>query len=96
MEGIVELEQVEVLFTENGKPYKVRRGGHVWSVVVEPTVYFERVKWWELGWRIPKNSGTRIDYAVWLVQVRLGSNERSEVVSWELVEDTVNKAWRVR
>ncbi|MGP5048085.1 hypothetical protein [Glutamicibacter ardleyensis] len=96
MESIVELEQVEVLFTESGKPFKVRRGGRVWSVAVEPTVHFSRVRWWEHGRRIPRGSGTRIDYAVWLVQVRLGSNERSELVSWELVEDTWNNVWRVR
>lgn len=96
MQDIVSLDQVEVQFTQIGKPVRVRRSGRVWSVVVEPTVHFERVSWWELGWRIPRGSGTRIDYAVWLVQVRLGSNELSDVVTWELVEDTVNKVWRVR
>lgn len=46
--------------------------------------------------RIPKGTGVRIDYATWLIQVRLGNNERSQVVTWELVEDIFEKVWRVR
>ncbi|MGP5014479.1 hypothetical protein ACTXJX_11730 [Glutamicibacter ardleyensis] len=95
MDRFTDLDVVEVQFTPAGKPWKVLRDGRTWAVAVEPTVFFERIKWWELGIRIPKGAGVKIDYAVWLVQVRLGNNERSSLLSWELVEDTFGKVWRV-
>ncbi|MGP4994638.1 hypothetical protein [Glutamicibacter ardleyensis] len=96
VDSFSELEQVEVLFTDAGLPVQVRRGGRVWSVVVEPTRHFSRIDWWESGRRIARGTGVRIDYAVWLVQVSLGSNSRSQALSWELVEDVVDSVWRVR
>lgn len=65
-------EFVDVRFTAAGAPWKIRRGGRVWQVVVEPSCHFERVNWWEdLTFKVRKGAADRIDYAVWLVQVRL-------------------------
>ncbi|MGP5264768.1 MULTISPECIES: hypothetical protein [Glutamicibacter] len=96
MDRFSDLEQVEVQFTPTGHPWKILRNGRTWTVTVVPTVHYDRIKWWELGMRIPKGTGVRIDYATWLIQVRLGNNERSQVVTWELVEDIFEKVWRVR
>lgn len=88
---------MDVRFTPAGAPWKIRRHGHVWQVVVEPTCHFERVKWWEdLTFKIRKGDADRIDYAVWLVQVRLGANPRSDILTWELVEHPRIGAWSVR
>lgn len=90
-------EFVEVLFTAAGVPWKIRRNGRVWQVVVEPTCHFERVKWWEdTSFTIKKGRADRIDYAVWLVQVRLGANPRSDTVTWELVEHPRTESWSIR
>lgn len=90
-------ELVEVLFTPAGAPWKVRRNGRVWQVVVEPTHHFERVQWWEdLTFKIKKGAADRIDFAVWRVQVRLGSNPRSDLVTWDLVEHPRSSTWSVR
>lgn len=90
-------ELVDVLFTAAGVPWKIRRGGRVWQVVVEPTHHYERVKWWELsGFSIKKGMADRIDYAVWRVQVRLGANPRSDIVTWELVEHPRAESWSIR
>jgi len=91
---------VDVLFTPAGAPWKIRRGGRVWQVVVvvvEPTCHFERVAWWEdLSFNIKKGRADRIDYAVWLVQVRLGANSKSDILTWELVEHPRIESWSVR
>lgn len=90
-------EFVDVLFTAAGVPWKIRRGGRVWQVVVEPTCHFERVKWWEdSSFNIKKGCADRIDYAVWRVQVRLGSNPRSDLVTWDLVEHPRSSTWSLR
>lgn len=90
-------ELIEVLFTPAGAPWKVRRNGRVWQVVVEPTRHFERVQWWEdLTFKIKKGAADRIDFAVWRVQVRLGSNPRSDLVTWDLVEHPRSSTWSVR
>lgn len=74
-------ELVEVLFTAAGAPLKIRRNGRVWQVAVEPTHHFERVNWWEdLTFKVKKGAADGIDYAVWLVQVRLGANPRSDIL----------------
>lgn len=91
------VELVDVIFTTASAPWKIRRGGRVWQVVVEPTHHYERVKWWEdTSFTIKKGSADRIDYAVWLVQVRLGANPRSDLVTWELVEHPRIDSWSVR
>ncbi|MGP5524950.1 hypothetical protein ACTXM3_16960 [Glutamicibacter arilaitensis] len=88
---------VDVSFTAAGAPWKIRRGGRVWQVVVEPTCHFERVNWWEdLTFNVRKGAADRIDYAVWLVQVRLGANPRSDILTWELVEHPRLGSWSVR
>lgn len=90
-------ELVEVLFTAAGAPLKIRRNGRVWQVAVEPTHHFERVNWWEdLTFKVRKGAADRIDYAVWLVQVRLGANPRSDILVWELVEHPRTNSWSVR
>ncbi|MGP4992012.1 hypothetical protein ACT3R3_14645 [Glutamicibacter sp. AOP5-B1-3] len=90
-------EFVEVRFAPAGAPWKIRRGGRVWQVVVEPTCHFERVNWWEdLTFKVRKGAADRIDYAVWLVQVRLGANPRLDIVTCELVEHPRIGAWSVR
>lgn len=90
-------ELVEVLFTPAGAPWKVRRNARVWQVAVEPTHHFERVRWWEdLTFKIKKGAADRIDFAVWRVQVRLGSNPRSDLVTWDLVEHPQSSTWTVR
>lgn len=90
-------ELVEVLFTPTGAPWKVRHNGRVWQVVVEPTCHFERVKRWEdASFNIKKGCADRIDYAVWRVQVRLGANPRSDLVTWDLVEHPRSSTWSLR
>ncbi|MGP5030720.1 hypothetical protein ACTXJG_04685 [Glutamicibacter arilaitensis] len=91
------MEDVDVLLSPHGTPLKIRRQGRIWNVAVEPTCHFERVNWWEdLTFNIKKGQADRIDYAVWHVQVRLGSNERSELLSWELVERPRTHSWIIR
>lgn len=90
-------ELVEVLFTAAGAPWKIRRNGRVWQVAVEPTRHFERVQWWEdLTFKIKKGAADRIDYVVWRVQVRLGANPRSDILTWDLVEHPRIESWSVR
>lgn len=90
-------EFVDVRFTAAGEPWKIKRNGRVWQVVVRPSCHFERVKWWEIpNFNIKKGRADRIDYAVWRVQVRLGSNPRSDVLTWELMEHPRMGSWSVR
>ncbi|MGP5383620.1 hypothetical protein ACTXL8_15780 [Glutamicibacter arilaitensis] len=90
-------EFVEVRFTAAGVPWKIRRGGRVWQVVVEPGRHFGRVNWWEdHSFRIKKGAADPIDFAVWRVQVRLGSNPRSDLLTWDLVERPRDGFWTVR
>ncbi|CBT77231.1 conserved hypothetical protein [Glutamicibacter arilaitensis Re117] len=90
-------EHVDVRFTAAGAPWKIRRSGRVWQVVVEPTVHFERVKWWEdTSFSIKKGKADRIDYAVWLVQVRLGNNPNSDILTWHLIEHPRTDSWSVQ
>ncbi|MGR6901616.1 hypothetical protein [Glutamicibacter sp. BSL13] len=91
------MESVEILFTSAGEPWKIRRQGRVWQVAVQPQRWFERIQWWkDPEYSARKNSGSRIDYAVWRVQVRLGNNPRSEMVTWDLIENPQLDVWGVR
>ena len=88
---------VEVQFTTSGQPLRVRRNGRIWHVGVEPTRHFERVKWWEIpGFKVKRSAADRIDYVIWRVQVRLGRNIRSDLVTWDLVEHPRDDSWSVR
>lgn len=88
---------MDVRFTAAGVPWKIRRGGRVWQVVVEPSRHFERVNWWEdHSFKIKKGAADPIDFAVWRVQVRLGSNPRSDLLTWDLVEHPRDGSWTVR
>lgn len=90
-------EFVEVRFTAAGVPWRIRRGGRVWQVVVEPSRHFERVNWWEdHSFKIKKGAADPIDFAVWRVQVRLGANPRSDLLTWDLVEHPRDGSWAVR
>ena len=90
-------EFVDVRFTAAGVPWKIRRGGRVWQVVVEPSRHFERVNWWEdHSFKIKKGAADPIDFAVWRVQVRLGANPRSDLLTWDLVEHPRDGSWTVR
>ena len=90
-------EFVDVLFTADGVPWKVKRGSHVWQVAVRPSCHFERVNWWEdLSFSIRKGAADRIDFAVWRVQVRLGTNPRSDLVTWDLIEHPRAVSWSIR
>jgi len=90
-------EFVEVRFTAAGVPWKIRRGGRVWQVVVEPSRHFGRVNWWEdHSFKIKKGAADPIDFAVWRVQVRLGANPRSDLLTWDLVEYPRDGSWAVR
>lgn len=90
-------EFVEVRFTAACVPWKIRRGGRVWQVAVEPSRHFERVNWWEdHSFKIKKGAADPIDFAVWRVQVRLGSNPRSDLLTWDLVEHPRDGSWTVR
>lgn len=91
------MELVDIHFTPGGQPLRVLRAGRVWHVGAEPTLWFERTRWWEdPNFRIAKGSGVRIDYAVWRVQVRLGHNPRSELTTWDLIENPQARTWLVR
>lgn len=91
------MELVDVLFTAEGEPWKIRRDGRVWQVGVRPHRWFERIKWWHTpGFSPRKHSGHRIDYMVWRVQVRLGNNPRSDLVTWDLIESPQAGTWGVR
>lgn len=89
-------EIVDVLFTAAGEPWKVKRAGRVWQVAVEPTRHFERVLWWrDTAFSVRKGQADRIDYVVWRVQVRLGANPRSDLLTWDLMERPQHSTWSV-
>ncbi|MNR39651.1 hypothetical protein D3C85_1578760 [compost metagenome] len=89
------MEHVHIVTVEPGAPAVIMRGGREWRMVVEPVRWFERVAWWEQSRRMPRGQG-RVDIEVWQVQVRLGSNPRSGIATWELVRDGTGGGWRLR
>ena len=89
------MEHVDIPTVEQGAPAVVVRGGREWHMVVEPVRWFERVAWWEESRRMPRGQG-RVDVEVWQVQVRLGNNPASGIVTWELVRDGSGGGWCVR
>lgn len=93
------MESVEIQWTASGKPLRVRRAGRVWTVVVEPVTWFERVAWWRTELRAEKDAAKgqpfRIDVQVWQVQVTLGSRA-AEPVTWQLFERPQTGGWEVR
>ena len=93
------MERVEIQWTASGKPLRVLRGGRVWTVVVGPVTWFERVAWWKTELRAAKPDGslppTRIDTQIWQVQVTLGARN-VEPITWELVEHPQTGGWSVR
>ena len=89
------MESVEIQWTASGKPLRVLRQGRVWTVVVEPTRWFERVEWWETELRADKDKPFRIDVKVWQVQVTLGSRA-SDPVTWNLLERPQTGGWEVK
>ena len=93
------MESVEIQWTASGKPLRVLRQGRVWTVVVEPTSWFERIAWWRTEARVGKSDGVvppfRIDIKVWQVQVTLGSRA-SDTVTWLLMERPQTGGWEVQ
>ncbi|MCM0617751.1 hypothetical protein EU811_13935 [Arthrobacter sp. TS-15] len=89
------MEQVYIPTVEQGAPAVIVRGGREWPMVVEPVRWFERVAWWEDSRRMPRGQG-RVDVEVWQVQIRLGDNPESGIVTWELVRDGSGGSWSVR
>ncbi len=67
-----------------------------WHVGAEPLRWYERVAWWETATRAPKGGGLRIDVEVWRVQARIGRNERSPLVTFELVLGQDRETWTCR
>lgn len=89
------MEHVVLNTSPDGSPLAVISGGREWFVGAEPLRWFERVKWWESERRMPRGSG-RVDIEVLRLQMRLGQNEDSELVTMELVRDGQGGNWRVR
>ena len=89
------MEHVFIRNNPDGTPAAVVRGAREWQIAVEPVRWFERVPWWESAHRMPRGEG-RVDVEVWQVQVRLGSNTRSTLATWELVRDGAGGGWRLR
>lgn len=89
------MERVEIQWTASGKPLRVKRGGRVWTVTVEPVTWFERVAWWNTELRASKDASFRIDVQIWQVQVTLGARN-VEPITWELVEHPQTGGWSVR
>lgn len=89
------MECVEIQWTASGKPLRVMRAGRVWTVVVEPVSWFERVSWWNTERRASKDAPFRIDTKIWQVQVTLGARN-VEPITWELVEHPQSGGWSVR
>jgi hypothetical protein len=89
------MEQVYIPAVEQGAQAVVVRAGREWRMVVEPVRWFERVSWWEKSRRMPRGQG-RVDVEVWQVQVCLGNNPASGIVTWELVRDGSGGGWYIR
>ncbi|TVU61537.1 hypothetical protein FQP90_13430 [Paenarthrobacter nitroguajacolicus] len=89
------MEHVYIRTTAQGIPATVVRGSREWQIAVEPVRWFERVSWWEASTRMPRGQG-RVDVEVWQVQVRLGGNVRSALVTWQLVRDGSGGGWSLR
>lgn len=79
-----------------GAPVSFVRGGRTWRVGAEPVRWYERVAWWETATRAPKGGPLRIDVEVWQVQARIGRNERSPLVTFELVLGQDRETWTCR
>lgn len=94
-DGVV-IETVDVALSASGQPMRVTRGGRVWNVCALPVRWFERVPWWRFELRMQRGAGIGVEVMVWQVQVRLGSSPRSELVTWELVNDPATGRWTVR
>ncbi|WP_144659081.1 hypothetical protein [Paenarthrobacter nicotinovorans] len=89
------MEHVYIRTTTHGGPAVVVRGGREWTIADEPVRWFERIPWWEEQKRMPRGAG-RVDIEVLQVQVRLGSNLRSALATWELVRDGSGGGWCLR
>lgn len=89
------LADVAVRTSPDGVPLAVHRNGREWIVGAEPVRWYERLEWWKQSQRMPKGTG-RVDVQVWRLQVRLGRNVRSELVTMELECDAQEGRWRMR
>ncbi|WP_074710865.1 hypothetical protein [Arthrobacter alpinus] len=89
------MESVEVE-TAHGAPVSFIRAGRSWHAGAPPVRWFERVAWWETAQRAPKDGMLRIDAEVWMVQARIGHNQRSPLVTFELILGHDRESWSVR
>ncbi|PCC27031.1 hypothetical protein CIK75_00060 [Glutamicibacter sp. BW78] len=80
----------------SGVPLRVFHEGRNWHVGAEPIRWFERVPWWRVEKRMARESATRIDVKVWRLQVRLGGNRSSALVTWEVVCEAGTGRWWLR
>ncbi|MDN5824843.1 MAG: hypothetical protein L0H86_09435 [Micrococcaceae bacterium] len=90
------IETVDVDLSASGQPMRVTRDGRVWTVEALPVRWFERVPWWRFELRMQRGAGIGVEVMVWQVQVRLGASPRSELVTWELVNEPSTGRWTVR
>lgn len=73
--------------SEEGVPVSFVLDGHTWTVLPDAVRWFERRAWWETDQRMgrPGSGSARIDVEVWRLQARLGTNQESEPVTFEIV-----------
>ena len=89
------MEHVIVHTDNEGMPTAVLSRGREWAVGAAPVRWYERVNWWETKRRMPKgNSG--VDVEVLQLQVRLGNNSRSALITMYLQRDGLGGGWRLR
>lgn len=89
------MEHVIVRTDSRGMPTTVLSQGRQWSVGAEPVRWFERINWWETSRRMPKGH-SRVDVEVLQLQVRLGNNSKSELITMYLQRDGLGGGWRLR
>ena len=95
-DSIKTMNQPVVIFRdEAGMPHSLDIDGRRWTVIAEPVRWFERIAWWESARRMPKGTG-RIDIEILQVQARLGRNEKSAPVTFNLANNQDGSPWFLR
>lgn len=78
----------------SGVPVSFVHNGRTWRVAAEPVRWFERIDWWTVFKRYPRDNPPRIDLEVWRVQAQLG--RRGELVTFDLIHSHERTAWLLR
>ena len=89
------MEHVIVRTDNRGMPTAVLGRGRQWTVGAEPVRWFERVNWWETSRRMPPGT-SRVDVEVLQLQVRLGGNSKSALITMYLQRDGLGGGWQLR